>query len=131
MLDLREETVIDLRGTDAPVVAVPEGFVDPNRIPLVGSRWVLLVALALLNALDLITTRAVIASGGSEANPLMQGIIHDPWAPVLVKTAGVLIVALVVNACPPDSRVVNRALAASVLIYSTIVSWNLVNLVQL
>jgi hypothetical protein len=34
----------------------------------------------------------------------------------------------VVNSCPPDSKVVNRALAFSVLAYAAIVSWNMVNL---
>ena len=67
VLDLREGTVIDLRGLDAPAwraePPLPElaPAADPNDVPLVGSRWVLLVALALLNALDLITTRAVLA----------------------------------------------------------------------
>ncbi len=135
VLDLREGTVIDLRGLDAPAwQAEPElptlepVVADPNHVPLVGSRWVLLVALALLNVLDLITTRAVLAAGGVEGNPVMAPIIHHPYAPILVKTAGVALVALVVNSCPPDSKVVNRALAFSVLAYAAIVSWNMVNL---
>ncbi|MCB1006298.1 MAG: hypothetical protein KDB35_19095 [Acidimicrobiales bacterium] len=134
VLDLREGTVIDLRGLDAPAwraePPLPElaPAADPNDVPLVGSRWVLLVALALLNALDLITTRAVLAAGGAEANPVMAPIIHHPYAPLLVKTAGIGVVALVVNCCPPDSKVVNRALALSVVAYAAIVSWNLVNL---
>ncbi len=137
VIDLRDgATLLDLRALDGPRLDPVEAPLpelaplveDPNRVPLVGSRWVLLVALALLNVLDLISTRAVLAAGGQEGNPLMAQIIHDPIAPVLVKTAGVLIVALVVNACPPDSKIVNRALACSVLVYSAIVSWNLVNL---
>lgn len=136
VIDLRDGApLVDLRGLDGPrpdVVAAPlpelAPLDDPNRVPLIGSRWVLLLALALLNVLDLITTRAVLAAGGEEGNPVMAQIIHDPIAPVLVKTAGVLVVALVVNACPPDSKIVNRALACSVLAYSAIVSWNLVNL---
>lgn len=136
VIDLRDgATLLDLRGLDGPRIdpaTAPRPTLapleDPNRVPLVGSRWVLLVALALLNVLDLITTRAVLAAGGQEGNPVMAQIIHDPLAPVLVKTAGVLLVAVVVNACPPDSKLVNRALAGSVLAYSAIVSWNLVNL---
>ena len=136
VLDLREGAVIDLRGLDAPAwqaepelpKLAPAVVDDPNRVPLVGSRWVLLVALALLNVLDLITTRAVLAAGGSEANPVMAPIIHHPYAPLLVKTGGVALVAFVVNCCPPDSKVVNRALAGSVLAYAAIVSWNMVNL---
>ena len=48
VLDLREGTVIDLRGLDAPAwQAEPElptlepAVADPNHVPLVGSRWVL------------------------------------------------------------------------------------------
>lgn len=131
VLDLREGAVIDLRGLDGPELrGAPElPMVDPNRVTLIGSRWVLLVALALLNVLDLITTRAVLAAGGVEGNPVMASIIHDPIAPILVKTAGVIVVALVVNSCPPDSRIVNRALSLAVITYAFIVSWNLVNLV--
>lgn len=134
IIDLRDgATLLDLRGVDGPSLdSAPQPalapLADPNRVPIVGSRWVLLVALALLNVLDLITTRAVLAAGGQEGNPVMAQIIPDPIAPVLVKTAGVLLVAVVVNACPPDSKLVNRALACSVLAYSAIVSWNLVNL---
>lgn len=133
VLDLRAEgTVIDLRGLDGPArreaPEIPALASDPNRVPVVGSRWVLLVSLALLNVLDLVTTRAVLAAGGVEGNPLMARIVDDPVAPVLVKSAGVLLVALVVNVCPPDSKLVNRALALSVITYAAIVSWNLVNL---
>jgi len=132
VLDLREGAVIDLRGLDAPemrgAVELPAPLTDPNRVPLIGSRWVLLVSLALLNVLDLITTKAVLAAGGTEANPVMASIIHDPIAPILVKTAGVLVVTLVVNSCPADSRLVNRALSLAVVTYAFIVSWNLVNL---
>jgi hypothetical protein len=133
VLDLREGTVIDLRGLDAPAMRgapeLPRSLVaDPNRVPLVGSRWVLLLSLALLNVLDLITTKAVLAAGGIEGNPVMAQIIHDPIAPILVKTAGVVVVVLVVNSCPPDSRLVNRALAIAVVTYAFIVSWNMINL---
>ncbi len=133
VVDLRAEgTVIDLRGLDGPAgrgaPEIPLPASDPNRVSLIGSRWVLLVSLALLNVLDLITTRAVLAAGGVEGNPFMAGIVDDPVAPVLVKTAGVLLVAFVVNVCPPDSKLVNRALSLSVVTYAAIVSWNLVNL---
>lgn len=131
VLDLRDEAVLDLRGLDAPTApTTPQALplVDPNRVPLIGSRWVLLVALALLNALDLLTTRAVLDAGGREGNPFMAGVIDDPLAPLLVKLAGVLVVVVVVNSCPPDSRIVNRALSMAVLAYVVVVSWNLVNL---
>ena len=136
VIDLRDSVVgggavLDLRGLDAPAadrVLEVAPLADPNRLPLVGSRWVLLVALALLNALDLVTTRAVLAAGGREGNPVMAGLMDNPLAPVLVKMVGIAIVVVVVNSCPPDSRLVNRALSLSVLLYAAIVSWNLVNL---
>ena len=139
VIDLRDRRgpTLDLRALDAPVApATPRltelaPLEDPNRVPLVGTRWVLLVALALLNVLDLITTRAVLAAGGAEANPLMSSVIEHTWTPLLVKTVGVALVAVVVNSCPPDSKVVNKALAITVLVYSAIVSWNLVNLIKL
>jgi hypothetical protein len=136
VIDLRDARgpTLDLRGLDrpdAPRLTDLAPVADPNRVPLVGTRWVLLVALALLNVLDLITTRAVLAAGGSEANPLMSSVIDHTWTPLLVKTAGVALVAVVVNSCPADSKVVNRALAATVVVYSAIVSWNLINLIQL
>jgi hypothetical protein len=133
IIDLRDgrEPTLDLRSADAPLLSDLVPLEDPNRIPLVGTRWVLLVALALLNVLDLITTRAVLAAGGAEANPLMSNVINDTWTPLLIKTAGVALVAVVVNSCPPDSKVVNRALATTVVIYAAIVSWNMMNLIQL
>lgn len=135
VLDLRDgrEPALDLRSLDDPAPRLTDLVppADPNQVPLVGTRWVLLVALALLNVLDLITTRAVLAAGGAEANPLMSNVIDHTWTPLLIKTAGVALVAVVVNSCPPDSKVVNRALAATVVVYAGIVSWNLINLVQL
>jgi len=135
VIDLRDARgpTLDLRALDAPAPRLTELVTidDPNRIPLVGTRWVLLVALALLNVLDLITTRAVLAAGGAEANPLMSTVIDSTWTPLLVKTAGVALVAVVVNSCPADSKVVNKALATTVLVYSLIVSWNMMNLIKL
>src|SRR4051812_14292455 len=135
LIDLRDHrpdrAVLDLRGTDAPPVVEVESRPDPNRVAVVGSRWVLLLSLALLNVLDLLTTRAVLAAGGAEANPLMSSVINSAWGPVIIKSAGVALVVVVVNACPPDSKVVNRALALTVLTYAAIVSWNMINLLKI
>ena len=67
-------------------------------------------------------------AGGQEANPVMAPIIHHPFAPALVKTAGFVAVALVLKACPPRSPMVDRALIFVTVLYTAIVSWNLVNL---
>jgi hypothetical protein len=70
----------------------------------------------------------VLNAGGAEANPLMAPIIHHPYAPALVKTAGFVGVALVLKACPPRSAIVDKALLFVTVLYTAIVSWNLVNL---
>ena len=122
VLDLRgEEPVVEL-GAD-PTVAV----ITPEQAT---TRWTMLMALAILNILDLVTTRAVLHAGGTEANPLMAQIIHNPIAPVLVKTAGLALVALVLRACPPVSRFVDRALFTVTALYAVIVAWNITNLLQ-
>lgn len=117
-----ERAVIDLRGPE-PVVAV-----EPVPEETIRRRWFLLVALAVLNILDLVTTRAVLAAGGTEANPLMAPIIHHPVAPILVKTAGITLVAALLRACPPRSRVCDAGLLGVTIGYLVVVAWNVVNL---
>ena len=114
--------VIDLRDGSARV----EVLRDVDQV--VARRWFLVAVLAALNVLDLVSTRLVLAAGGEEGNPLMAPIIHHPYAPVLVKAAGLGLVALALKACPPRSRVVDRALCAVTVLYLAIVTWNLVNL---
>ncbi len=121
--DLRaDDVVIDLRDGSARV----EVLRDVDQV--VARRWFLVAVLAALNVLDLVSTRLVLAAGGEEGNPLMAPIIHHPYAPVLVKGAGLALVALALKACPPRSRVVDRALCAVTVLYLAIVTWNLVNL---
>lgn len=121
--DLRaDDVVIDLRDGSARV----EVLRDVEQV--VARRWFLVVVLAALNVLDLVSTRLVLAAGGEEGNPLMAPIIHHPYAPVLVKAAGLGLVALALKACPPRSNVVDRALCAVTVLYLAIVTWNLVNL---
>jgi hypothetical protein len=75
-----------------------------------------------------VTTKLVLNAGGAEANPVMAPVIHHPYAPALIKTGGFLLVALVLKACPPRSAIVDRALLFVTLLYTAIVSWNLVNI---
>ena len=127
---LGTDAVIDLTG-DRPVVELgADSTVAVITHEQTTMRWSLLMGLAILNILDLVTTRAVLQAGGTEANPLMAQIIHDPIAPVLVKTAGLAVVALVLRACPPVSRLVDRALFTVTAMYGVIVAWNLTNLLQ-
>jgi hypothetical protein len=121
--DLRaDDVIIDLR-EGQPTVQV----VKPVE-QVLARRWFLLAILGALNLLDLISTKLVLSAGGAEANPVMAPIIHHPYAPALVKTAGFLAVALVLRACPPRSAMVDRALVVVTVLYTAIVSWNLVNL---
>jgi hypothetical protein len=121
--DLRaDDVVIDLRdGT--PTVEVLRDVEE-----VLARRWFLLAILGALNLLDLVSTKLVLEAGGQEANPIMAPIIHHPFAPALVKTAGFVLVALVLKACPPRSAIVDRALVAVTGLYLAIVSWNLLNL---
>ena len=125
LVDLRDrdEVVLDLRGSE-PVITV-----EPVSDEVIQRRWVLLVALALLNGLDLVTTRLVLDAGGAETNPLMAPIIHHPVAPILVKTTAIAFVAVLLRACPPRSRVVDGGLTGVTIGYALVVSWNLLNLV--
>ena len=122
-VDLRgDDVVIDLRD-DQPKVAVLREVEQ-----VLARRWFLLAILGALNLLDLVSTKLVLAAGGVEANPVMAPIIHHPFAPALVKTAGFVMVALVLKACPPRSALVDRALLFVTVLYTAIVSWNLINL---
>ncbi|HEY5888243.1 MAG TPA: DUF5658 family protein [Acidimicrobiales bacterium] len=123
--DLRAaDVVIDLRDGQAMVAVLP----DADQV--LARRWFLLAILGALNLLDLVTTRLVLNAGGQEANPIMAPIIHHPFAPALVKTAGFVLVAMVLKACPTRSAIVDRALVGVTGLYMAIVSWNLLNLLM-
>lgn len=126
LVDLRdrghERALIDLRGAE-PVVtleAVPDETVQ--------FRWLMLAMLAALNILDLVTTRMVLDAGGTEGNPLMAPIIHHPVAPILVKTAAIVLIACLLRGCPHRSRVVDIGLVGVTFGYMIVVSWNMLNL---
>ena len=121
--DLRaDDVVIDLRDGQPKVEVLREAE------EVLARRWFLLVILGALNLLDLVTTKMVLSAGGAEANPIMAPIIHHPFAPALVKTAGFVLVAMVLKACPVRSKIVDRSLVAVTGLYLAIVSWNLLNL---
>ena len=84
----------------------------------------LLAWLIALNVADLITTHAVLARGGSESNPLMQGVIDNIVHASLVKCVCiVVVVALVLRSRFPQR--VAWSLGAVNLWYSLVVGWNL------
>lgn len=97
-------------------------------MPTLSSRGRLITALLVLQVLDFSTTQAVLALGGSEANPVMQPIVAAGWATFLaVKILAVAIVALIVHHCPV-TRTVQLSLFALTALYVGIVSINLANL---
>ncbi len=114
-----------------------ERGLDVTAVPRDGTRaswpWVdasrrrigLAVALIVLNLADVLTTRAVLASGGIEANPLMVGLMQGLAAPLLLKTAVASLAGLLLLCCPPASRRAERATAIVVGIYMAVVLWNL------
>lgn len=98
--------------------------------PAVSGRWILTASLLVLNYLDVMVTRLVLDAGGREANPLMQPVMDGVLGPVLLKTAVVAVIALLLLACPPRSRLVERGLALVVGVYAVVVSWNALVLAQ-
>jgi hypothetical protein len=126
LVDLRDrghgQAIIDLRGPEPVVTFETAGAETIQR------RWLMLAMLAVLNAVDLVTTRLVLEAGGTEGNPLMAPIIHHPVAPILVKTAAIALVACLLRGCPARSRVVDIGLLGVTLGYMVVVSWNMLNL---
>ena len=82
-----------------------------------------------LNIGDLVTTRLVLDRGGSESNPLMQGIIDSTAHTWLLKGGClVAVVALVLRSRMPQR--VALTLGAVNLWYAIVVAWNLGVLVR-
>lgn len=84
----------------------------------------LLAWLIALNIADLVTTRLVLDRGGTESNPLMQGIIESATHAWLVKgLCLVAVVALVLRSRLPHRVAIT--LGAVNLWYAVVVAWNL------
>lgn len=118
--------------TDGPAVPTA-GEVRRSRL----TRWVpgytpsvLVTLLTLLNAADLLTTRAVLARGGVEGNPLMRPLVEGMWGAVLLKGACLLVVAVLVRRCPQSPRML-RVLTAVVVWYGVVVTWNVVTMARI
>lgn len=101
--------------------------VAPRSIPRLDSWQVchsLLAWLVALNIADLITTREVLARGGTESNPLMQGVIDNMMHASLVKFACITVVVVLVLRTQFPHRVA-WSLGAVNLWYALVVGWNL------
>lgn len=97
---------------------------DPidTTIPL--GRWLMAAVLVSLNLVDVLFTKAILARGGSETNPLLQGVIHDPMTPVLIKVGLATLVGALLLASPRESRLADRAMLATVVLYAVVIAWN-------
>ena len=103
--------------TATPTIVTPA---DQRR------RWWYVVALVVLNAADLVTTRLVLDAGGQETNPLMAPIMDGWLVPILAKTMALLAVALCVAARPAKTRLVDWALVICTGWYGGVVFWNMI-----
>lgn len=97
--------------------ATPGRVVSTRRLVLAGS-------LVVLNLLDVVLTRAVIASGGVEANPLMAPLMSGLATPLGLKAVVAGLAGLLLLMCPERARVGEGAAVAVVVLYSLIVVWN-------
>lgn len=102
---------------------IVQSWVVPGRV-VSTRRLVLAAALVVLNLLDVLLTRAVIAAGGVEANPLMAPLMGGLAAPLGLKAVVAGCAGLLLLLCPPRARVGESAVLGVVVLYCAIVVWN-------
>jgi hypothetical protein len=85
-------------------------------------RFLAVVGLVALNALDLLLTRELLSRGASEANPLMALVIGGGWG-IAIKL-GVPIVAGLRHMTAPLLRKAVLALCWVNVLYLAVVAWN-------
>lgn len=131
-----------LRGSAPSLVDVPEPGVgviacDPVvlrtdrivRVPVV-DRLVPLIrlqiglAIIVLNLADVLLTKAILARGGVEGNPLMRGMMAGFAAPIGTKLVFSALAGVLLVMCPASSKLADRAAATVAGIYVAIVLWN-------
>lgn len=116
---------MDMQGTGVREDRVAVAAADPTAADM-QRRWYFVLALVVLNAADLGSTRLVLDAGGSETNPLMAPIIDGWLVPSLAKAMALLAVALCVAAKPSKSRIVDWALVGCTGWYGGVVIWNMI-----
>jgi hypothetical protein len=95
------------------------------RSEIVGNeRTFRMLILAVLNALDLVTTAVVLHLGGSEQNALLAPVVHVWIIPTLLKVGIVAAVWAIVARCPVRSLVAGPILQAVLFFYGYVVVWN-------
>ena len=110
-----ELVAVDLRGNMA-IAEYRTGYDD--------RRWVVFLTLVVLNLLDVISTAAVLSSGGAEFNPIMQPIAHDTFG-VLATKVLVLVIIGGILARMATHRRADIALSIATGWYVAVVAWNL------
>lgn len=118
----RNPSLRDHRG-QVPLVALPFQMASDRRTQV---RLTIGFAMVALNLFDLMLTKIVLANGGVETNPLMQGIVGSDAAPWAVKALVPAAATAMLLFTPVHSRRGERLSAAVVGLYSAIVLWNTV-----
>lgn len=93
-------------------------------------RWAMSLMLVVFNVADVLITRMIIARGGSEANPLMRGIISDLSSALFLKTLVAVSVAVLLLTCPRNAKIPDLAVGFVVVLYVVVMGWNLGILIQ-
>jgi len=106
-----------------PLLAVPFSIVADRRTQV---RLTIGFAMVALNLFDLMLTKIVLAGGGVETNPIMQGIVGSQAAPWAVKALVPAAATAMLLFTPVHSRRGERLAAGVVGLYSAIVLWNTV-----
>lgn len=120
--------VLALADTGAPLSLASPPLNEPARGVTTGKRGLLVplyASFAVLQVLDVRSTRAALSAGGREANPFMKGVVESPVAFVAVKAAGAAAIIFASEKIRTRSRVgALVTMAALNGLYATIVAHN-------
>lgn len=119
-----------MRVTPTEPIADAASPVDVAAHPIPLRRWVMAVAILVLNLADVVITKAILRLGGTEANPIMAPIMDHPAYPIVLKTVIALGVGGLLLASPPQSKLSDRAVGTVILAYTAVLVWNVGILLQ-
>lgn len=89
------------------------------------------LVLASLNALDLLTTSAVLRLGGVEANPVMAPHVDDFWRPMAIKGLVLSVVWVALSRLPLREQRVDKMVQVAIVIYGAVVLHNTMLLISI
>ena len=125
----RARTEAEVASSGASVAAAGPGLsaagpsADALRAIRVRRMW-MAAGIVVLNALDVLLTRQVLARGGVEANPLMEGLMQGLAAPLGLKAVVAGLAGILLLRCPPRAPVGEAAAVVVLVLYGVIVLWN-------